>query len=345
MPDIETECRRPDGRPDLRAVPTFIETTHPQINEGVFMPQLVDLPVFDNEVADSTIARAPEFDQTSGKAWYKKVTMNTGTRYSVVVGQPNKPMSDVAFLFTTALGTRIEDTYNLGIVRDMMEIGIPVIGVGPEENHSISIAETAHNMHAIADETDALAFYSPHKLFGGGDSRGAMTMNGVMAMAEKKDREVVDAYLVDPCLAMPINYTSLKEQRHYARSSVVEVYSFARQIRNMSMTERLEHIRRLKFSPGIIGRTALPLRSGQAGELAMQMDEEQKAHVVLFLGSIANQYKTWDKIYEKFPNITTSLLKGSHVSLLRKDVRHARQDYMADARDRLDDQPALTRVI
>lgn len=285
---------------------------------------------FDTVVSSSEYRRNRDLDTAYTKARQSEIVMSSDTRYVSIIHEPRFQKSPLLYAATTALGTYPTDTYNLAIASDVGEMGMYSLVVGPEENHSISLTESAHNMHAILDNADELGFWLPNLIVGGGDSRGAMIMNGVMALNKRMQREIVDAFIVDPCLAERIQYWRPRVLGHYATKFGVEVISLGRQIGRMPNTEKIEHIERLDFSPARTLRTGLPLRTGEAGDLAQQLNSEQKAHVVLFLSSLANQYKVWQRIYAQYSNVSVGMVDGSHLSLLRRDIRRARQGYLEE---------------
>jgi hypothetical protein len=291
------------------------------------------LPVDATYVVSAHTKHSSELDSTASVAYKSEFVMEDDSRYTSILAVPRKKTTEVPVVFTTALGTYIDDQYNLDLMAEYLDLGIPVLGIGPEENTSIEQTLTAQHMHEMFAHMAKFGMFDPEHVLIAGDSRGAMIGQLFAAYAEMYDVEVIGGCVVDPCLARQIQYTNPKEVLRYLPYLTVEGYSFGRQIQRIGFKKGLEHIRRLRISPGITFRTGLPLLSGDAGEFARYMREEQRLKSMLFLASVVNQHDEWEAIYANFPNIEYELIKGSHLSLLRPDVWAARKKHMAEERD------------
>ncbi len=291
------------------------------------------LPIDTTFIVNAATEHASELETAQNQVLKGTIECEDTSRYTVLVSTPNQKRTETPVVFTTALGTQAEDQYNLDLMREHLDLGMPVLLIGPEENTSIPLTWTAQHMHDIFDHYGKFGLYDPNKARVTGDSRGAMIGQLFAAYAVRRGVEIVDGCVVDPCLARQIQYTSPREVLEYLPYLTVEGYSFARQIKRIGLKKGLEHVRRLRLSPGITARTGLPLLSGDAGEFSLYMHREQRLHSMLFLASVVNQHKDWIKIYDQFPFITHDLIKGSHLSLLRPDVWDARKNYLADSRD------------
>lgn len=130
-------------------------------------------------------------------------TMENGRQYEVVSGEPREQQSDVPVVFTTALGTSVRG-HNWHTMYKVMDLGYPVVLVGPEGGHanwpkspaglkrflanlgSISIEETAANMHEILDDTDESGLYAPGDFIAIGESRASAAGMGLAALATRR---------------------------------------------------------------------------------------------------------------------------------------------------------------
>ncbi len=306
---------------------------------GVFVGNEVNpdyprpLPIDTTFIVKAATEHASETETAQSHVLKGSIECEDTSRYTVLVATPNQKTTEIPVVFTTALGTQAEDQYNLDLMREYLDLGMPVVLIGPEENTSIPLTLTAQHMHDIFEHYGKFGLYDPTNARVTGDSRGAMIGQLFAAYAVRRGIDIVDGCVVDPCLARQIQYTSPQEVLEYLPYLTVEGYSFARQIWRIGLKKGLEHARRLRLSPGITVRTGLPLLSGDAGEFALYMHREQRLLSMLFLASVVNQHKDWIEIYNQFPFITHDLIKGSHLSLLRPDVWEARKNYLADSRD------------
>lgn len=291
------------------------------------------LPIDTTFIVNATTEHASEIETAQSHVLKGTIECEDTSRYTVLVGTPHQKNTEIPVVFTTALGTQAEDQYNLDLMSEYLDLGMPVLLIGPEENTSIPQTSTAQHMHDIFEHYGKFGLYDPTKARITGDSRGAMIGQLFAAYAVRRGIDVIDGCMVDPCLARQIQYTSPREVLEYLPYLMVEGYSFSRQIKRIGLKKGLEHVRRLRVSPGITFRTGIPLLSGDAGEFSLYMHRQQRIHSMLFLASVVNQHKDWIEIYDQYPNISYDLIKGSHLSLMRPDVWEARKNYMANSAD------------
>ncbi|MBP7806901.1 hypothetical protein KA047_00200 [Candidatus Saccharibacteria bacterium] len=291
------------------------------------------LPIDTTFIVKATTQHASELETKHSHVLKGTIECEDTSRYTALVATPNQKTTEIPVVFTTALGTQAEDQYNLDLMAEYLDLGMPVVLIGPEENTSIPLTLSAQHMHDIFEHYAKFGLYDPTSARITGDSRGAMIGQLFAAYAVRRGIKIIDGCVIDPCLARQIQYTSPREVLEYLPYLTVEGYSFTRQIRRIGFKKGLEHVRRLRMSPGVMLRTGIPLLSGDAGEFSRYMSREQRLHSMLFLASVVNQHKDWIEIYDQFPNVTYELIKGSHLSLMRPDVWDMRKNYMANSRD------------
>ncbi len=310
MPDIGLELRRPEGR-HLEAVPDP-GTEHPQ-NEGVSL----SLPTYDTQVDPSY---RKDLGTTRhhriGTTWLEEWRMDDGTRYHVMIGEPEKNGIDIVVAKDTALGTQVEG-FNEDVGRLLMKLGFPFVIKGPEIGTSIPLSHSAHNTHQVLDRAEEIGFFRSKVAAIEGYSRGAMIGFGTIALAEENKRRIIYSNLTDPCVEHEIAI-DCEQLDDLVEHGPTEVATFMMQMGNLALHPIKAWHYRKTVDLSIAGalqfyRTAKPVFSGEAGPLSRQMPLDTQATVGFFQNSIANNEAEYIPILSRYPNIVIKHPRGGHL--------------------------------
>lgn len=288
-----------------------------------------------------------------GRAIAQIVTFENGRKQEVVTGIPKHQKSDIPITMGTALGTSIYG-HNWLNMWDMMNLGYPVVLIGPEGGKadwpknaaetirlfrhlaSISLTETARNMHEVLNVTDRDQIYKPGKVIQVGESRAAAAGLGFHAMAGEFHREVIYGDYTAACFPQ-----KLKEAKEYLALPRQALHQTGRLIQAplRKPWERAKHYpKTINPNPFFLMHVAatLPtLLSGTAGKMAREIPGDSKIHNTGFEQDPWSDLDVWEHIFANYTHAVNTRLPGDHSSLADEDVLAARLDRLRGLRDEL----------
>lgn len=300
-----------------------------------------------------------------GKAYPELVTLENGRHYEVVNGVPKHPRTDIPVFIGTALGTSIYG-HNWHTMLDMMELGYPVVLVGPEGGRlkvprtpkelrratqnlaCISIKETANNMLEILDDNEQKELYAPGKIVKTGESRDAAVAMGVNAQAKNFGIQVVytDAIAVPFPTPKPLELNLELPKR--ALEIGEQVMSLALQSSQIRVRRLRHYPRTLNLNPYFllhVVATVPTLVGGATGKLAKEIPRSRKMHLTHFESDPWSDPEEYAKIFKSYPHVVQDVLPGDHGGIMRESVQQARVDRMRRLREELESHHDHTRGI
>lgn len=327
--------------------------------------EIIDFPsqyeegFFDSEANQvAKIHQQPAEDSRYGLVDRKTYEMDDGTLYPVLAGAPEMARSDTAVVFTTAWLTSTRG-HNMRTFLTMMKHGYPVVMIGPEgeeQNHnhttaqrfkhalSNSLAKVSDDMNQISSHRLASMDAEPDQVIGIGESRGAMTGLGLDNLAYGD--------FTAPCFPRKAN---LKEIPGVLLQLAPEAKTLASLGAKLLREPHVKHYpATLHRSPEYYAKELLKvpqLWSGQAGELAENIDTETPMHVRIFKNDGWSQAEVWQKLFANHSNVHLELTDGYHLDIANKSTLHnitARLDLLAESRGldgdfaKVDFQPIIT---
>lgn len=332
-------------------IPAAIIELHPsQTEEGVFNNETQ--PSYRNHVIGR---KHIEKDWSKhGKTDLELLTLSDGRQHEVVTGVPKNLRSEYPVVFTTALGTSIRG-HNWHTMYQMMDLGYPVVLVGPEGGHQnwpktpraikrfvknlvkISLEEAAENIHEILEVTDHSNVYKPGRIVSIGESQGAMKGLGVTARAHKFGRQVLYADHTAACF--PMARKNLSEHISLLPETIAQTSLVGKISLDMSLERARHYPGTINLNPHFLLHVAaaLPmLLSGEAGSLAREIDPDSQIHQTLFTGDSWSNVKGWQDIFADMPNTVIDARPGNHMTIVEKQTLAARVTRLRGLRDELE---------
>jgi hypothetical protein len=316
-----------------------------------YLSSVIPLPPIEEDLLglprNPVVSREPRESQHTrrGTTNLEIFTLENGRHYEVVTATPNRQRSEIGVLIGTALGTSIRG-HNWHTMNDMMELGYPVVLVGPEGGHakwpsnpaglrrfvhnllSIDLGETAGNMHEILEEVDEDDLYTAGHIIKVGESRDAGVAMGFNARAEQFDRKVVYTDAIAPCFPQPKPLAANAEL-------VLRASEIATQIGSLGKNSPLTNLRRLAHYPKTINlnphfllhvaATVPTLVSGAAGHLAKQISPDAKIHNTHFEQDPWSDPDGWDEIFgDNYPYVVNDRRPGDHGAIAKEETQENR---------------------
>lgn len=290
----------------------------PSVNqEGFFLPDH-QLESFDSQV-DPSQTRLLDQGSSRGNNWrIEEQQLSNGTRLEVGTIEPARRRTDIGLAMGTPWGTQVAGL-NLHHGLNAARLGLPVTIVGPEIGQSVSLAESAHNLAAVAAEQGRQGFIDPTHMIYHGYSRPGMFGFAVPLQAKREGISVLFSHITDPCLAIKPSDMSLDDIRDIAQQAPVEVASAI-----FGIAKMIAHPARRKHYPATIRptvsgiaqvvRTGIPLFSGEAGILTGHVPPDAKMHVGFFRSSSTNSRREYKRRLAGRPGVTFSDPEGSHIT-------------------------------
>ena len=297
-----------------------------------------------------------------GVAYMDIVTLENDRTYQVVSGVPNKPRTDIPVFIGTALGTTIHG-HNWHTMLDMMELGFPVVMVGPEGGHRnlpktpralkrylqnlarISIGETGANMHEIFDAYDENPEYKPFPYQSGvvlktGESRDGAVGMSFVAQAGQFDREVADTYLIAPPFPLPKPLKAGPE----LIPRTVEIFE---QVGSIALHAGANGPRRLRHYPKTlcmdplfamhVAATVPTLVSGAAGRYARRIPHDSRMYMVHYDRDPWTSIEGWKEVLDsdEYPHVVQDVRSGNHGDIVHPDTQEHRVAHFRRLSDEL----------
>lgn len=261
--------------------------------------------------------------------------MMLGVKYC----EPLNPITQSPVMITPALSTGLHGR-NVNIQRKLAEIGLPsvLIGVPGEErdsfNHevrdffkhptetlkklgSISLSKNAHYVQEIIKQ-NSIFNLDDKKVFGYGESRGAMILLGNIAAQKKDNIEIPFSIAVAPCYPEAFKVTEILQFTEHALSEIVKI---PRLLGSLS----INNMNTLNISPkSLIYEVAhIPtLLNGDTGNFISEIPKTQNIDLISFDDDLSGQANFWKMAFPKrqFPNINTEIIPGNHLSLASNET-------------------------
>lgn len=291
----------------------------------------VPLPELDTTVEDWYFdERRPEKTHR-GTLYTDAVTMSDGHTYPVVIGKPNKPITETPIVFTTAWFTSTHG-HNRHVLLRFMEAGFSGVLIGSEGVHrfsdekqisarqrakalgSIALSASAHSMHEILNEADARDIDAEGVILLG-ESRGAMVGMGFLAYAPLYRRIVSRADLSAPCFPEKLDICHIPE---LAQQIVSEPRAALKFFGSISLSRMVHYPSTVDLHPQSLAfqlATAPALFGGEAGALARHIPIDQQLHITTFKGDFASMPAAWDDIFAQHLYYSRDEVEGAHVSI------------------------------
>jgi len=307
-----------------------IESEHP-LSEGVFEsehpnPTLFPLPDFsDIEVEASYRIPITSSRHDAGTTWVEEWRMTDGTKRQILHGEPKSPVTDIAVIKNTALGTQVRG-FNEDVAHLIMSKGFPVEIIGPEINSSLSITRSAHDTHKILDITEQRGYHAPGVISQEGYSRGSMIGFGVLALASKHDREIVYSNLTDPCFEHQPSIQDISRPSRILNLCGNELATAVIQLGKLTLnpSKAWNYRRTIDFSgQGLrqLYRTGLPLFTGESGILARHAAMTNPRLLIGFFGrSLTNHMREYEQIFKGCDNVVIKHSDGGHLRGMDKHI-------------------------
>ncbi len=296
------------------------------------------LPKYSEGIDKIATRRRSDLDSTDGKYWQRKVTMSDGQQHSEIIGLSNHHSADQLVVSIPAWWTRLDGGINKITSDAFLQRGKHTLIKGVSENKPSKLSRGAHDMHTVLDydSKDGLSYYfDSNRIYLHGDSNGAMQGAGVISYAEDHNREIIDAFLVDPCFVQKFGRQDIKKALDHPSYAPKEILSLIKQIGRMASHAEIdlkECSKSLENNPNrLLGNLMLSqaLFSGEFGLLLSHLPTKQHEHFVLFNHSLANQKKQVLKILNTIGSLATITLRtGTHISIADPRILEKKLDYL-----------------
>ncbi len=267
-----------------------------------------------------------------GNVYRDVAETDDGQIYPVVIGKTADRRSDITIGQTTAWWTHT-DGHNFHDLLRYMAHGRDVVLVGSEgTNHGsyrgelgkmmqclgdISLTRSARNFHAVMDAVTYARPVQTRRMYLTGKSRGSMVGMGVLnrSVMLQHDRTFVGADLKAPCFPVKFDFEHVPE---LAKQIVSEPQHLAAWIAKLTLKHLVHYPSTLDIQwQSILFQLATgpALFSGEAGELARDIDYDQKIDLTTYQGDFASMPAYWDEIFAQHRNYRHRHHPGAHLSL------------------------------
>jgi len=312
-------------------------TVNPNLEDLLNTP----LPDYDQGVESMATKRREELDTQHGRYWERLVTMSDGHQHTELIGLSNLPDANELVVSIPAWWTRLDGGLNKLTSDHFHEQGRHTLTKGVTENRMAALSRGAHDLHASLDHNNqGLEYYfDASNILVHGDSNGAMQGTGILVYAEEHNRDVSDAFLVDPCIVHKIGRLDVQKFIDHPSYLPKEILTIARHIIKTVQHPELEiseFAKTIESNPKrLLGNVMLTqaLFSGEFGLLLANLPAEQRVHFVLFNHSLANQKTRMLQILDTSPANTTSEIRpGTHTSIADPQVIKDKVNYLTSER-------------
>lgn len=257
-------------------------------------------------------------------------TTALGYSYSGLVCIPENAKSDVATIGTSPWITS-DRGHNEHTARNFMREGNYVFFVGAEgswhkqssPNGPITLADSAAATLAFASLAELrVNRWQKDKIQHGkrnliGESRGAMTGFGIMALAEHLQQQILYADLTAPCFPDKVSIETAIKLVNQIVDEPLQIARLGGRIANRTL---LNYPATLDLWPSALKHQfaiGFALASGEAGALARHIDKDTLLHITAYKRDSASDYVRWQQILpeENYPNLRLDELEGSHLTI------------------------------
>lgn len=309
-------------------------------NQPNLIEETYEFPSFDTNVEQMLLREAGEPDQFGNILDRYRVVMSDGTKLGLNYCMPKDPVTDVPILETPAWFTGLHG-YNEHTQRAFGAMGLPSLEVGhvgeerdpwakelgrlvlhpcgvAKEMREISLARQAHNMISILKSSAEMFSLDGEQAFVFGNSRGAMTLLGVIAAKEKYDIEIPFALGAAPCFKEGMGRDKIT---HFGLQFPAEILNGIRIGAENLIAWGAISPNTLNASPKSLAYEFAhtpTLFRGDAGEFLKGIDADQNLLLLSYGNDIAGQMRLWQKGLEGHPNAHVRKVPGAHGSLIDK---------------------------
>lgn len=299
-----------------------------------------EFPTFDTNVEQITLREAGEPDQFGNILDRYRVVMSDGTKLGLNHCIPKDPVTNVPILETPAWFTGLHG-YNEHSQRALGSMGLPSLEIGhvgeerdpwvkelarlvlnpasvAKEMRQISLARQAHNMISILKSSAEMFSLDDQQAFVFGNSRGAMTLLGVLAAKDKYDIEVPFALGVAPCFKEGLGREKIT---NFSLQLPLEILNGTRIGAENLIAWGAVSPNTLNASPKSLAYEfahAPTLFRGDAGEFLQGIDTNQHLLLLSYGNDIAGQMRLWQKGLKEHPHAHVRKVPGAHGSLIDK---------------------------
>lgn len=309
--------------------------------EEVSRLEIESLPLFENVyIVSKVIHPRPDLDTKWGYYFERQLQFNDGTKRIEYLGLSFNPISEIPVYKKPAWFTAPERGFNKLTSDSMHKIGRNTITGGISTNKAHSLYRNAWDNHlSLNDIPNDFSNINTEIIDCEGDSNGAMEATGVIAYAEKFDRQVRDAYLVDPCLVHKIaSYDLSKFIKHpdYLPRELINLGKHALYLIGEEGDTK-EYLKTLRFSKEFVIGNLLLSRAlfwGEFGHVLAHIPQDQSAHYRLYEYSIANQKKDFFSIVrspnkDSRQNVNIEVIPGTHISIANPKNLEEKTKYLS----------------
>lgn len=317
-------------------------TTIGRISESYHNPRLADqenLYLTDDHIdelkAASEIVLWDEYADERiipGIGTLRRIGIGTaqGYTYDTLVGIPEIPECNIPVIGTTAWTTSLRG-HNEHLVRNLMRSGNYVMYVGAEGSYVAERPPKPQSPITLANSAAAVLNFTHHMgqelrreghdvhtslRFGVGESRGGMVAQGLDALAEAYEQDLLFSDEVAPCL--PDKLKSVTDIARFCEQIAREPKEMYRLIGSLTLA-------RLRYYPHTIDIRRDCLRtqaviggalfSGEAGALARKRPGGTLKHITVFHNDFASMRNVWESIYRNDPHVRITPLAGGHMTI------------------------------
>ncbi len=252
---------------------------------------------------------------------------NLGYTYDATVGIPLNPATNIPTLQTSAWVTSSHG-HNEHTLRRFVESGSPFIFVGPEGSYrpnskypipkdGISLASSAA---AVLNFSKEISFghqydFDPALRSVIGESRGAMTAMGILALDSVFNQEVIFADLTAPCFPRKAEIRDILKLSGHLISEPRSILKLAGKLGLSRLIHYPSTIDPHPYSLAHQIAMGPALFSGEAGDLARLISNDKVLHITCFDDDFASMPKVWKDIFENHNDVRITLLEGSHLTI------------------------------
>ncbi len=307
------------------------ERTMPYQESGL----ATSLPWHHQETLEELIYKDSSIEEVNSMHYFR-AKFDDGMKLGINYCQPTKPITETPVVMTPALSTGLHGR-NANIQRKLAELGLPSVLIGtpggerdslieeikevvtsPKELMAklgaICLSRNAHYVQEIIKQNDVFSLNNK-SVIGYGESRGAMILLGNIAAQNTDDIEIPYSIAVAPCYPRPFKFNKSLE---FTGQIVNEIMGLRQLIGSLS----INHINTLNLSPKSIAYEIahIPtLFNGDTGNFISEIPTDQNLNIISFKEDISGQPDYWQKAFprHKYPNISTEILPGNHLSIAK----------------------------
>lgn len=265
------------------------------------------------------------------------VITRQGYEYDVLIGIPDEPSTDVMSAGTTAWFTSVKSGHYEHLVRGIVEDGRYAVFVGAEGSYDsklspkptspISLANSAATVLSVVAKSQEILCAEGHdvdqeNLLLAGESRGGMTMMGVLALEAMYGKDTLLADNIAPCIpkAMSKPGDALRLMEQISK----EPLELAKLLGKLGLVRLVHYPGTIDLSPRSVAHQLQiggALFNGEAGALGRHVPKHKLLHIGLFNGDFASMPGEWQLIFSEHENVRILSGPGSHMSIVDLDTK------------------------